>query len=109
MEKTWSIFKVVLKKLEDIIDLNYDFLNEMKIYLKTNGNKIKSTYECMMILEYFKGGSLRNYLTNNFNTFGWYNKLDYLKDLAEGFSVIHKLDMVHHDFHSGNISKNYIK
>ncbi|RHZ75679.1 hypothetical protein Glove_212g249 [Diversispora epigaea] len=105
-------FEVVLKKFDGIVDItiNEDFLNEMTIYLRTSGNKITSTtlygitkdpetHEYMMVLEYFKGGSLRNYLNNTFNNINWYNKLDYLKDLAEGFLEIHKLDIVHRDFH----------
>ncbi|RHZ75584.1 hypothetical protein Glove_212g208 [Diversispora epigaea] len=99
---------VVLKKFDGIVDItiNDDFLNEMTIYLRTSGNKITSTilygitkdpetHEYMMVLEYFKGGSLRNYLNNNFNNINWYNKLDYLKDLAEGFMLLFKKKLMH--------------
>ncbi|RHZ86454.1 hypothetical protein Glove_50g38 [Diversispora epigaea] len=85
---------------------NHNGEDLMTIYLRTSGNKITSTtlygitkdsetHEYMMVLKYFKGGSLRNYLNNTFNNINWYNKLDYLKDFAGGFSEIHKLDIVH--------------
>ncbi|RHZ75687.1 hypothetical protein Glove_212g123 [Diversispora epigaea] len=108
---------VALKKFNDIVDINDDFLNEMVIHLRTSSNKISSittlygitkdpeTHEYMMVLKYYKGGSLRNYLNNNFDNTTWYNKLDCLYNLARDFAKIHKLDIVHRDFHPGNILK----
>ncbi|RHZ55142.1 hypothetical protein Glove_420g55 [Diversispora epigaea] len=108
-------FEVVLKKFDSIAHINDDFLNEMSILLKTIGKiysstlfgitKEPETHEYMMVFEYFKGGNLRNYLNNNFNNIHWDNKLVYLGDLAFKFSEIHKLDIVHRDFHPGNILK----
>ncbi|RHZ55109.1 hypothetical protein Glove_420g28 [Diversispora epigaea] len=110
-------FEVVLKKFDGIVDINDDFLNEMIILLKTNGiaassvgfygiTKNPETHEYMLVLHYYEGGSLRNYLNNNFNSINWGNKLAHLKDLAYKFSKIHKLDIVHRDFHPGNILKD---
>ncbi|RHZ80180.1 hypothetical protein Glove_139g26 [Diversispora epigaea] len=48
-----------------------------------------------------KGGNLGNHLNMNFNNIDWNVKLDYLNE----FKKIHKLDIVHRDFHLGNISK----
>ncbi|RHZ69612.1 hypothetical protein Glove_281g55 [Diversispora epigaea] len=103
--------EVILKKFDNIVDINEDFLNEMVIHLRTSGSsfygitKGTETHEYMMVLFYFKGGSLRNYLNDNFNKIGWYSKLYYLYNLAEDFSEIHKKDVVHRDFHPGNILK----
>ncbi|RHZ85563.1 hypothetical protein Glove_64g85 [Diversispora epigaea] len=109
-------FEVVLKMFNNIIDINEDFLNEMAILSRTNGkissttlygiSKNPETHEYMMVLQYYKGGSLRNYLNDNFNKIDWRNKLFYLKDLANKFSAIHELDIVHRDFHPGNILKD---
>ncbi|RHZ83368.1 hypothetical protein Glove_97g56 [Diversispora epigaea] len=108
-------FEVALKKFNDIIDLNEDFLNEMAILLRTSGKMIASnlygitkdpnTHKNMMVLHYYEGGSLRNYLNNHFNDIHWINKLVYLKGLAGKFSEIHELNIVHRDFHPGNILK----
>ncbi|RHZ55129.1 hypothetical protein Glove_420g118 [Diversispora epigaea] len=106
-------FEVVLKKFDGIVDINEDFLNEMTIHLNTNDGttstaffgitKDPETHEYMMVLGYYRGGSLRNYLNNNFNNIDWGKKLEHLKDLASKLSEIHKLDIVHRDFHPGNI------
>ena len=68
--------------------------------------KDPETHKYMIVLSYYSGGSLRNYLNNNFNDIDWENKLAHLKDLASKFSEIHKLDIVHRDFHPGNILKD---
>ena len=71
--------------------------------------KDPETNEYMMVLRYYKGGSLRNYLNNNFDDIDWANKLAHLNDLASKFSNIHKLDIVHRDFHLGNILKDSLE
>ncbi|RHZ48426.1 hypothetical protein Glove_551g22 [Diversispora epigaea] len=112
--KRYGQVEVALKKFNGIVNINEDFLNEMAIHLKTSYaeslpvqiTKDPETHEYMMVLNYFQVGSLRNYLNNNFNNINWYHKLYYLKDLANDFANIHKLDIVHHP---GNILKENIK
>ncbi|RHZ55098.1 hypothetical protein Glove_420g111 [Diversispora epigaea] len=110
-------FEVVLKKFDGIIDINEEFLNELAVHLRANSNSIASTtlfgltkdpvtQEYMMVLQYYKGGSLRNYLNNNFNIIDWDVKLSYLSKLANELSEIHALNIVHRDFHPGNILKH---
>ncbi|RHZ80244.1 hypothetical protein Glove_138g64 [Diversispora epigaea] len=114
-------FEVILKKFDGIVDISEDFLNEMEIHSRIIDNELLTvlfygitkdpeTHEYMMVLYYYKGGNLRNYLNNNFYNIDWDKKLYYLKNLADKFSKIHKLDIVHRDFHPGNILKegNYI-
>ncbi|RHZ78028.1 hypothetical protein Glove_168g39 [Diversispora epigaea] len=57
----------------------------------------------MMVLEYAKDGNLREYLKINFNNINWEQKLDNLLSLSLRLRNIHKLDIVHQDFHPGNI------
>ncbi|RHZ64767.1 hypothetical protein Glove_320g51 [Diversispora epigaea] len=113
----WSRYdqrKVALKKFDNnFTDLNEDFLNEIAIHLKTmNGfatpriygiTQDPETNEFIMVLDYMFGGNLRDYLKNNFNNINWKLKLGYLRRLASNFENIHKLDIIHHDFHPGNI------
>ncbi|RHZ55279.1 hypothetical protein Glove_417g65 [Diversispora epigaea] len=110
-----SQLEVALKKFDNIVDINEDFLNEMAILLRTNDKIVSTkifgitkdlvTHEYMIVLEYFEGGSLRNYLSNNFNDINWENKLYYICDLAIRSKRLHKLDIIHRDFHPGNILK----
>ncbi|RHZ69926.1 hypothetical protein Glove_276g61 [Diversispora epigaea] len=110
--------EVALKKFDGIGDINKDFLNEVAIHSRTMGTyssirlfgitKDPETRKCMMVLNYLEGGNLRNHLNNNFNSIGWSNKLFDLRDLAFNFKEIHELNIVHHDFHPGNIlSSNF--
>ncbi|RHZ83301.1 hypothetical protein Glove_97g113 [Diversispora epigaea] len=70
--KRFGRYQVALKKLDGIIDINKDFLHEMSILLRTNNTNILSTslhgitkdpvtHEFMMVLQYFKGGNLRDF------------------------------------------------
>ena len=61
------------------------------------------THSYMMVLYYAKEGNLREYLKINFNNINWRQKLDNLRDLSYNLMNIHKLDIVHQDFHPGNI------
>ncbi|RHZ50871.1 hypothetical protein Glove_490g57 [Diversispora epigaea] len=55
-----------------------------------------------------KDGNFREYLKINFKNINWKQKLCNLSYLSRSFIGIHKLDIVHQDFHPGNIlSKNF--
>ncbi|RHZ46343.1 hypothetical protein Glove_624g32 [Diversispora epigaea] len=63
----------------------------------------------MMVLEYAADGNLREYLKINFNNTNWYQKLDNLYNLSLNLMEIHELDIVHQDFHPGNILSSSFK
>ncbi|RHZ82274.1 hypothetical protein Glove_110g70 [Diversispora epigaea] len=114
--------EVVLKKFDNFANLNEDFFNEMAIHLKSGSyvsiqfygiTQDPETHKYIMVLRYAKGGNLRDYLKNNFNNINWEMKLNNLSILANRFKSIHKLNIVHQDFHPGNILssdyKSYIR
>ncbi|RHZ88648.1 hypothetical protein Glove_21g64 [Diversispora epigaea] len=112
--KRWGQREVVLKKVDNFANLNEEFLNEMTIHLKTMDivnssiriygiTKDPETNKYIMILEYMRAGNLRDYLKNHFNNINWNCKLCHLSDLASSFNKFHTLDILHGDFHSGNI------
>ncbi|RHZ69450.1 hypothetical protein Glove_283g151 [Diversispora epigaea] len=104
--------KVVLKMFD--ANLNH-FLNEMEIHLSTTNiysycsirfygiTKDSETGKYMMVLEYMPGGNFRDHLKKNFNNFNWESKLYYLWKLAFCFKKFHALNIIHQDFHPGNI------
>ncbi|RHZ77242.1 hypothetical protein Glove_184g38 [Diversispora epigaea] len=106
--------EVALKKFDNFVNFN-DVLNEMEIHLKTwtdnDYSSIKfygitqdpETRSYVMVLDYAKDGNLREYLKINFNNIDWKQKLYYLRHLSIKLKDIHKLDIVHQDFHPGNI------
>ncbi|POG65161.1 kinase-like domain-containing protein [Rhizophagus irregularis DAOM 181602=DAOM 197198] len=56
-----------------------------------------------MVFEYAEGGSFDNYLDKNYESFDWFNGLKVLTNIINGLSEIHQKQMVHRDFHIGNI------
>ncbi|RHZ64775.1 hypothetical protein Glove_320g29 [Diversispora epigaea] len=104
--------KVALKKFDDnFARLNEDFLNEIAIHLKVGSKSIQiygitqdpETNKYIMVLQYMDGGNLRDYLKNNFNNINWELKLGFLQYLTMDFKYIHELNIIHQDFHPGNI------
>ena len=61
------------------------------------------THSYVMVLQYVESGNLREYLKINFNNINWDQKLKNLCELSFRLMNIHKLDIVHQDFHPGNI------
>jgi serine/threonine protein kinase len=57
----------------------------------------------MMVMEYAKNGSLRQYLKDNFESMKWIEKLNILQRIANGLDNIHIRGLIHHDFHCGNV------
>jgi serine/threonine protein kinase len=57
----------------------------------------------MMVMEYAKDGSLRQHLTNSFNSMEWKEKLNILASISRGLNGIHGNGLIHHDLHCGNI------
>ncbi|RHZ73037.1 hypothetical protein Glove_233g15 [Diversispora epigaea] len=116
--KRYRNSEVALKKFDNFVNFN-DVLNEMEIHLKAYKGSDASirfygitqdpeTHSYMMVLEYAKDGNLRGYLKINFNNINWERKLYNLFSLSSNLSNIHKLDIVHQDFHPGNIlSSNF--
>ncbi|RHZ78563.1 hypothetical protein Glove_161g24 [Diversispora epigaea] len=100
--------EVALKKFDNFANFN-DVLNEMEIHLKarTRVSSIRfygitqdpETLSYMMVLYYANDGNLREYLKINFNNINWKQKLYYLHNLSEKLKIIHKLDIIHQDFH----------
>ncbi|RHZ51624.1 hypothetical protein Glove_476g37 [Diversispora epigaea] len=111
--------EVALKRFDNFVNF-YDVLNEMEIHLKTwtgDSSSIQfygitqdpETHSYMMVLKYAKEGNLREYLKINFNNINWLQKLCNLYNLSLRLRNIHKLDIVHQDFHPGNILSDNFK
>ena len=54
-------------------------------------------------MRYADDGSLGDYITNNFKDLKWKGKIEILYRIISGLNNIHQEQLVHHDFHSGNI------
>ncbi|RHZ88208.1 hypothetical protein Glove_25g26 [Diversispora epigaea] len=102
---------VCLKSLDNSTN-KIDFLQEIKNQLKFRGKNAIAIYgitkdptenEYMMVMNYAKYGSLRNLLNNKFKILNWRRKYVILSKVVMGLTNIHKMGLMHKDFHSGNI------
>jgi serine/threonine protein kinase len=55
-----------------------------------------------MVIKYSAGGNLREYLKNN-KELSFKDKLGRLVNIVQGLKDIHAKELVHRDFHSGNV------
>ncbi|PKC06954.1 kinase-like protein [Rhizophagus irregularis] len=88
--------------------------NVIKLFgvtILTSDNKIGRSKNYLLVMEYADGGSLRNYLKENFSNLTWENKFNLAYQLACAALCLHDEGIVHHVLHSGNIlvHKNTIK
>ncbi|RHZ67590.1 hypothetical protein Glove_300g128 [Diversispora epigaea] len=102
---------VCLKSLDNSTNI-IDFLQEINNQLKFRGKNAIAIYgitknptknEHMMVMNYAEYGSLRNLLNNKFENLTWRKKYNILSEVVIGLTSIHKMSLMHKDFHSGNI------
>src|SRR5688572_17558757 len=85
-------------------DLNGGFFNSLQYLNKYYGiTKNSITEDFIIIMKYYKLGSLKDYITKSFYNIKWNDKLKILKTIAAGLSHLHNQEIIHRDFHSGNI------
>src|ERR1043166_5035257 len=85
-------------------DLNEGFFNSLQYLNKYYGiTQNPITKDFVIIMKYYKLGSLKDYIRNNFYNVKWNEKLDILIHIVEGLDHIHNQNIIHRDFHSGNI------
>ncbi|RHZ80045.1 hypothetical protein Glove_139g189 [Diversispora epigaea] len=91
--KRYGQREVVLKKFDGIGDINEDFLNEFAIHLKTMDTYLSVSFY----------GITKDPETHKYMMVCWFKKLKYLRNLTIIFTEIHDLNIVHQDFHPGNV------
>ncbi|CAB5367151.1 unnamed protein product [Rhizophagus irregularis] len=92
--------------------INDKFLNEVKEYSINKSSNILNIYgisqnpntkEYIMVLNYAKEGDFNHWIKENYKYFGWEDKLSVLLNIIKGLKEIHQKNIVHRDFHTGNI------
>ncbi|EXX55142.1 Rad53p [Rhizophagus irregularis DAOM 197198w] len=104
---------VALKCLDNCNNITKEFLNEVKAYSKARrGTKVLSIYgitqkpdtkEYAMVLEYADRGDLSKWINKHSKGFDWSSRLNKLIYIINGLKEIHQKQMVHRDFHTGNL------
>ncbi|GBC41248.2 kinase-like domain-containing protein [Rhizophagus irregularis DAOM 181602=DAOM 197198] len=121
VKNKYKNYKVVLKKLNNSKGITSKELNELKIFHEfslnwkmtgSNRNNVSRyfgitqdpvTKDIMIVMPHYKLGDLTNYITNNFYSIEWVSKLYKLSQIVTGLINIHSVNILHRDFHSGNI------
>ncbi|POG60527.1 kinase-like domain-containing protein [Rhizophagus irregularis DAOM 181602=DAOM 197198] len=113
----WKDFKVALKCLDNSQHPANELLNEVEAYstkMALSNSKIMNIYgisqdpntkNYIVVLHYAEGGSFNNWLNinENYKYFNWKDKMQILRYIASGLRELHRKQIVHQDFHTGNI------
>ncbi|UZO21113.1 uncharacterized protein OCT59_013514 [Rhizophagus irregularis] len=106
---------VALKCIYNSQNITNEFLNEIKAYsiessffssgiLRIYGiSQNPDTKEYIIVFEYAEGGDLIHWININFKNFEWSYKIEVLSSIIYSLGKIHQNQMVHRDFHPGNI------
>src|SRR6266498_2019639 len=85
-------------------DLNEGFFNSLQYLNKYYGiTQDPITKDFIIIMKYYKLGSLKDYMKKIFYNIKWIEKLKILKCILAGLNHLHNQKIIHRDFHSGNI------
>ncbi|RGB39973.1 kinase-like domain-containing protein, partial [Rhizophagus diaphanus] len=104
--------KVALKQLYNSENITIEFLNEVKGYSIGIFENVLSIYgisqnpdtkNYVMVLDYAEGGNLYNWVNKYYNKLDWSYNIKALISIIEGLEKVHQENMVHRDFHTGNI------
>ncbi|EXX64729.1 Ste11p [Rhizophagus irregularis DAOM 197198w] len=109
---------IALKCLHNSQIITDKFLNEVKEYSISKSSNILNIYgisqnpdtkEYIMVLQYAKEGNFNHWISRNYEYFNWKDKISVLLNIVNGLKEIHQRNLVHRDFHTGNILiLNYI-
>src|SRR6266540_1420560 len=87
-----------------IADLNEGYFKSLHYLNKYYGiTQNPITGDFIIIMKYYKLGCLKDYITKNFYSIKWNEKLIILKHIVGGLNHLHYQNIIHRDFHSGNI------
>src|SRR5688572_25167434 len=85
-------------------DLNEGFFDSLEYLNKYYGiTQNVTTKDFIIVMKYYRSGSLRNYITKDFYNIKWSKKLAILKRITLGLNHLHNQKIIHRDLHSGNI------
>ncbi len=94
---------IISFQLEIIYNSNFKTYDRFNIVNYYGITQDPITKDFMIIMNYYQSGDLTHYITNEFFNINWKDKLRHLCEIAYGLWKIHRKNIIHRDFHSGNI------
>ncbi|CAG8615377.1 807_t:CDS:2, partial [Cetraspora pellucida] len=109
LAKSSSLGCIAIKEVESGTDEKTQklFINELKQLSRSNHERIIKFYGISfkkipyLVMEYADNGTLREYLRKN--KLEWPEKIQLARQIAEGMSYLHDIDITHRDLHTANI------
>ncbi|KAG9289342.1 hypothetical protein G9A89_007903 [Geosiphon pyriformis] len=107
--------EVAIKFMKNSEEVLKELYTQRTMFMNNNGNylyyiskiygitKNAETLEYGIVMDFAKDGNIRNYLSTNFHSTSWEDKLSIARNLISGLDNIHSSGMIHHNLHSGNI------
>src|SRR5437764_464656 len=90
---TQANYNIILEK-----SINSNYINEYYGITQNSDNQ-----NFMIVMKYYESGDLTHCIANDFFNLSWHKKLNTLRNMAIGLKNIHGADIIHKDYHSGNI------
>ncbi|POG64544.1 kinase-like domain-containing protein [Rhizophagus irregularis DAOM 181602=DAOM 197198] len=90
-------------KLQREVDFHDNIIRFYGITKFESENKIDQTKNYLLVMEYANGGTLRDYLNENFNRLSWDDRYNLAHQLACSVLCLHDEGIVHRDLHSCNV------
>ncbi|GBB91174.1 hypothetical protein RclHR1_18310002 [Rhizophagus clarus] len=90
-------------KLQREVDFHDNIIRFYGITKFESVDIIGQTKEYLLVMEYADGGTLRNYLKENFSSLTWDDKYKLAYQLACSVSCLHDEEIIHRDLHSCNV------
>ncbi|RGB27595.1 kinase-like domain-containing protein, partial [Rhizophagus diaphanus] len=112
--KSFINFNIIAKEIVNELKLQreVDFHeNIIHFYGISKENQSDDSKIYLLVMEYADSGTLRNYLSERFESLTWNDKLNLALQLASAISWLHNKEIVHRDLHSNSIlvHRNIIK
>ncbi|RGB40292.1 kinase-like domain-containing protein [Rhizophagus diaphanus] len=102
-QKEITIEEIVSElKAQRDVDFHNNIIKFHGITVSEKENKNK-TKKYLLVMQYADGGSLRDYLKENFDMLSWRNKISLAYQLAGAVYCLHDEGIIHRDLHSGNV------
>ncbi|CAB4439567.1 unnamed protein product [Rhizophagus irregularis] len=102
LKSFYKFDNVTVKEIVHELKLKRDIGSHDNI-IQFYGITFESKDQLLLVMEYADGGSLREYLKQNFDNLTWNNKYNLAYQLACAVSRLHDEKIVHGDLHSRNI------
>ncbi|CAI2181519.1 16820_t:CDS:2 [Funneliformis geosporum] len=110
--KDWSHQQLTLEQetllanliITEVINTKLVDGNNFSLVVRCYGiSQEPETNNYVMVMDYMSEGNLREYLNKNYDQLTFEDKLKQLLDITQGLCSIHQANLIHKDFHSGNV------